>query len=959
MFGILNKMQCACGKVCKSAGGLKTHQRSCTAAAPVERVRPIDFDDQLNPKQVTPMPPQAASQAGQADQVDDSANKAGNDGPVNDGVNLVEHAAISNREALKDKIHEIHNYLRNHGAGYGMNALKVFNIVYGLKKIEEAGLIDKAELKRPECEFSYILKYAKALENERVDELIYTNSLDAIAAGPLREMLLYELPRSIRPEVLSWLVREVEKIAIIEKTCNVLLSGKVYEYFIGRDATAISELGAYFTDRHIVDFIMRHVNPELIDGQVPTMTDMFGGSGGFTTGYINYLNEHNESINWETEVNKIYHSDINQDVLKSAALEIFCLTGQIPDMIRNVSYRNAFQHEFNGSDDKPRKYKYVLTNPPYGGDKQTKTGAAIKRDKIRDYINRTLPLIKDAKTKAERNAQLVEIDKQNKREKYDAEKARVTLRNCSARIQKFAHTYSVTANDKESCSLILLMDTVETGGVGVGVLKEGVFFNRLYADLRRCLVRNFAVREVISVEADQFENTSTKTSILIFSNTGPTCEVRFSKLNVSRYTEDKFGWCNGSVCLVENSGDISDVYTELTSIATIGEILKNPMCSLNGRDYNKPVLNIGLDYKMIKLGDVCQSINKKYTLDKKEYNYVEISDLVDNQIINYNTYKTDLIPNRATNRAEYGNILIACVRPKPSKITLIHSQFKNLDQFVFSSALANIQLKNPRDAMYVYAIICTLSANFEKELCIGSTYPRFSPDQLQNLQFPIPKDAAKLALWVARISEPYDAWQAARAQIEIAESDIAAHITQITSGECDQFELGTLCEYIKTGKNKTPDDKQGTKYPYYGTSEITGYTDYFLFDGPHILVARNGTMGNCFIVNGKIYPSDHIFVIRNNKNISIMMLYYIIKSLSLQIQSKSNGSVIKGISKENLSTLQIKMPKNKQLIADLDSQFAQLEQLQESASAAYAAYQKLSAELSAEAMPSADASDSE
>ena len=54
---------------------------------------------------------------------------------------IVENNSLSNRYALKDKIHEIHNYLRNHGAGYGMNALKVFNIFYGLKKIEEYNLI--------------------------------------------------------------------------------------------------------------------------------------------------------------------------------------------------------------------------------------------------------------------------------------------------------------------------------------------------------------------------------------------------------------------------------------------------------------------------------------------------------------------------------------------------------------------------------------------------------------------------------------------------------------------------------------------------------------------------------------------------------------------------------------------------------------------------------------------------
>ena len=74
-----------------------------------------------------------------------------------------------------------------------------------------------------------------------------------------------------------------------------------------------------------------------------------------------------------------------------------------------------------------------------------------------------------------------------------------------------------------------------------------------------------------------------------------------------------------------------------------------------------------------------------------------------------------------------------------------------------------------------------------------------------------------------------------------------------------------MCEYIKTGKNKTPDNKKGSLYPYYGTAEITGYTDYYLFEGKHILVARNGTMGNCFLVDTKIYPSDHIFVIKNKK----------------------------------------------------------------------------------------------
>ena len=162
---------------------------------------------------------------------------------------------VSNKEALKDKIHEIHNYLRNNGAGYGMNALKVFNLLYGLKKIEEKNLLDKVNLKRPDCEFSYLLKIANENKEEQLTELILNSVTTSIYHSNISELLFYEIPSNIKSYVLAHLIKEIEKITVIEKTCNVLLSGKIYEYFIGRDDSAISELGAYFTDRHIVDYI--------------------------------------------------------------------------------------------------------------------------------------------------------------------------------------------------------------------------------------------------------------------------------------------------------------------------------------------------------------------------------------------------------------------------------------------------------------------------------------------------------------------------------------------------------------------------------------------------------------------------------------------------------------------------------------------------------------------------------
>ena len=63
----------------------------------------------------------------------------------------------------------------------------------------------------------------------------------------------------------------------------------------------------------------------------------------------------------------------------------------------------------------------------------------------------------------------------------------------SMRIKKFAKKHGLKGNDKEACSLILMMDMLEENGICAGVLKEGVFFNKVYSQLRKCVINNFNV----------------------------------------------------------------------------------------------------------------------------------------------------------------------------------------------------------------------------------------------------------------------------------------------------------------------------------------------------------------------------------------------------------------------------------------------------------------------------------
>jgi type I restriction-modification system DNA methylase subunit len=848
-------------------------------------------------------------------------------------IKMIEQSnSISNKEALRDKIHEIHNYLRNNGAGYGMNALKVFNILYGLKKIEENKLIDKVNLKKPECEFSYLLKLANENKGEHLAELIFGNVLQAICDSELRDLLFYEIPQNIRGSVFVYLIKEIDKITIIEKMCNVLLSGKIYEYFIGRDESAISELGAYFTDRHIVDYIMGKLNPEINhDGTISSMVDMFGGSGGFTTGYINYLNnKYPDGINWETEINKISHFDMNEDVIKSAGLEFFCLTGVLPNM-SNLQYKNSFTDEFiDDSTNKPRKYKYPLTNPPYGGDKNSKSEAQSKREKIKEYIKNELPTITDEGLRIRRQKQLKNIEAQEKQEKKEQDKTKVCITSCSARIQKFAKDYNLKGNDKESCSLMLLMDIVEVGGTAIGVLKEGVFFNKTYKDLRKCLIENFNVREVISVPQDQFENTSTKTSIIIFDNTEEkTTEVKFSDLTVERYTEDKFAEILGEIIIVENKGDIVCVKDTLVSQATREEILSNAICSLNGKDYNKKEINVGEGYELVKLESISEFMpkskrNASFGQAIGQYNFYTSSDKVQ---------KCDI--------ADYNEECLIIGSGGVANIKLDTN---------FSCSADNLLLKSKYN-YYLYSFLKG-NMNLLSDGFTGSTLKHLSKDYLKNVKIPIPKSPAKIQEWVDKILAPYNEKNEKQMKIKELETFVQNRIREIGENEnCYEVELGHLVD-TKSGDYITKSKMISGIYPVYGGGNISNYVNTYNREN-ELIINKDGVSLDCVkFEKSKFFLNHHGWtLIHKNVEYKKYINYWLFNN-QINIYNLATGSAQKGVNKEKFLKIKIHIPKNKQLIQDLEPTFQQIEILQNEVKAAEELYKNLIQELSQEAIPS-------
>ena len=202
------------------------------------------------------------------------------------------------------------------------------------------------------------------------------------------------------------------------------------------------------------------------------MIDPFGGSGGFTLGYISHLNGKYKNIDWTNQLKSIYHMDMNIDVVKYAMLEMYCLTGEFPHK-DNLMTINSFKDNFK-NDNGEIKFKNIYTNPPYGGDKINKSETIMHMELIKKEIQSYLK----KKYKVNNinkiiNNKDIELKEKNKLKQYKYindklsiyEKERksktVSLTNSSTRFQLYAKENDIDISkckDKESVSFLMMMD---------------------------------------------------------------------------------------------------------------------------------------------------------------------------------------------------------------------------------------------------------------------------------------------------------------------------------------------------------------------------------------------------------------------------------------------------------------------------------------------------------------------
>jgi type I restriction enzyme S subunit len=855
---------------------------------------------------------------------------------------------ISTKEQLKDHIHSIHDFLRNFGAGYGMTAMKIFMIFYGLKIIEP--IIHKTKLNPDICKFSNIIKNAKKKHKKKDNPLstfIDEDILDDITKMECRDKkfniawyMFHQIPRGLSDKVWKQVIKYIDEIPTnknrnskkINDTFDVDMSGKVYEYFIGRDDTAISELGAYFTDRHITGYVMDKVKPTLKNGRVRTMIDCFGGSGGFTMGYTQYLNStFGDKIDWKKDINNIYHYDMNEDVIKIAGLEMFGLTEQLPDKDTNFRRVNTFKNEFGNE-----KFDYIFTNPPYGGDKKKKNTEELKLDKLFAYIKKELEDIKKQlkddpenkillKTKKNRQEQLNKIKENINNDKKIKDSKKVNKNTCSKLIRKYIDDNDMkTCNDKEACSLVLLMALLNKDGVCAGVLKEGVFFDKKYSSVRKCLIENFNVKYVISVPQDQFENTTTKTSIVIFENIKEkTEEIIFYDLIVEKEKEDVFDVVGDEIQIVKCKDDIINVFEKEVCRCHIEDIKDD--YSLNYKNYLKNDIKVQKGFKLVKLGDICKFMTSKINSGDMDNcgKFPFYNGKAKNPAGVHSSFNFDfdeylaIIKGGGAGQGKYGDQIGL------GKVFYLHN--KN----AISNGLYILTVNNKYNIKYLYCYLCKSKNNIMDLATYSTGLGNIKQENLKKYKIPYPdkKTMKKLEPILTKLMNLHEESQKLSNDIPQKEKDICTLMKKLTDGgDYKECKLEDITEILYGGSKIS--DRNGIYPLYAGGIHPSKYIDEYNIEKNTIIISRSGSSAGLIQkTNSKAFLASYGYYCKLTKNINIEYLYYFLKTNQKIIVEMTKTTIIPNLNRKYLYKMTIKILPDKTIKKQLQPLFDEVDKM--------------------------------
>lgn len=97
---------------------------------------------------------------------------------------------------------------------------------------------------------------------------------------------------------------------------------------------------------------------------------------------------------------------------------------------------------------------------------------------------------------------------------------------------------------------------------------------------------------------------------------------------------------------------------------------------------------------------------------------------------------------------------------------------------------------------------------------------------------------------------------------------------------------GELFELVY-GKGLSESERDGGKYPVYGSNGVVGNHSKFLVNGPGIIIGRKGSIGEVNYSKNNFWPIDTTYYVKPLKKMDFTYLYYLLRSYNLKLNSST------------------------------------------------------------------------
>jgi type I restriction enzyme S subunit len=203
----------------------------------------------------------------------------------------------------------------------------------------------------------------------------------------------------------------------------------------------------------------------------------------------------------------------------------------------------------------------------------------------------------------------------------------------------------------------------------------------------------------------------------------------------------------------------------------------------------------------------------------------------------------------------------------------------------------------------------------------GTVFDTITMKSFEDIEIPVPPLEIQEAIgeWLCSIDDKIESNVRETKQLEEVADEIYRGMFEEFVGYENMIdsEVGKIPEDFRAGKindllsleygDGLPQrEREGEKYPVYGSSGVTGRHNESLIEGPGIIVGRKGTIGTVMLEMDNFWPIDTAFYVNPGEDDELLYLYHLLKNTPLS--HLGSDSAVPGLNRNVAHDQEVAIP---------------------------------------------------